>query len=331
MAQFLSRIFLAGLAVALIAGAALRPRERRRVRRRAPQLGSDHLLTGDGVRLPLASWLPQGAPSAVLLGVHGYGDYRQAFELAGRWLATRGIAVYAYDQRGFGETRMRGRWPGAEALIDDLADAAVALRTAHPELPLAVLGESMGGAVALAGLDGCRVSGVDRLILAAPAVRGGVQLRQVHDLALRLGALALPWLRVELRRGGRPWLDPEESRRLAEDPLILRRLSVGTCDDLIELANRATVVTPARLPPTLLLYGELDSTIPRAGIDDLALSLGARCTLRVFPERHHLLLHETNADEVLDECLRWLAAAAHIRANSRPVPACSASPTPAHS
>ena len=67
---------------------------------------------------------------------------------------------------------------------------------------------------------------------------------------------------MELRRGGRPSLDPEESRRFAEDPLILRHLSVGTYDSLIELANLATLADPARLPPTLLLYGELDTTIP---------------------------------------------------------------------
>ena len=90
--------------------------------------------------------------------------------------------------------RTRGRWPGADALIDDCADAVAALRELHPELPLALLGESMGGSVALASLASGRVSGVDGLILAAPGVRSGVQLHQLHDLALRLGALALPWL-----------------------------------------------------------------------------------------------------------------------------------------
>jgi alpha-beta hydrolase superfamily lysophospholipase len=316
-------VFLAGLAVALLAGPALRPRAPRRPRRQRPGLEPDHLLTGDGVRLPLDAWLPDRPASAVLLGLHGYGDYREAFGLAGRWLAARRVAVYAYDQRGFGQTRMRGRWAGAEALIGDCADAAAALRAAHPELPLAILGESMGGSVALAGLASGRVVGVDRLILAAPGVRGDVQLRQLHDLTLRLGALALPWLRVELRRGDRPWLDPEESRRLAEDPLILRRLSVGTYDGLIELANLATLADPTRFPPTLLLYGELDGTIPRTGIDELALRLGDRCTLRTYPERHHLLLHERGAEEVFADCLRWLRAAAS-GAGSRPAPAIAA-------
>jgi alpha-beta hydrolase superfamily lysophospholipase len=327
---FLTRVLLAGLAVALIGGSALRPKGPRPVRRQRPKLEADHLLTGDGVRLPLAAWRPDGAATAVVLGLHGYGDYREAFGLSGRWLAARGVAVYAYDQRGFGETRTRGRWPGAEALVDDCADAAAALREVYPELPFALLGESMGGSVALASLGGGRVNGVDGLILAAPGVRSGVQLHQLHDLALRLGGLALPWLRVELRRGGRPWLDPEESRRLAEDPLILRHLSVGTYEGLIELASRADVVAGARLPPTLLLYGELDGTVMRVGIDDLAHRLGHCCTLRTYPERHHLLLHERDADEVFGACLKWLRTACCTDA-SRPAPAVTASRTYAHS
>ena len=315
---FLSRVFLAGVTVALIAGAVLRPRDIPRPRRRPPVLAADHLLTGDGARLPLSSWLPDEPPVAVVLGLHGYGDYRAAFGLAARWLAARRIAVYAYDQRGFGETDRRGYWPGADTLMDDCADAVRVLRDAHPGLPLALLGESMGGSVALAGVGSGRVVGVDRLIVAAPGVRGGVPLRQLHDLALRLGALALPWLVVELRRGGRPWLDPDESRRLADDPLILRHLSVGTYDGLIELANRATADADRDLPPTLLLYGELDGTIPRVAIDDLALGLGDRCTLRLYPERHHLLLHESDAEEVFADCLRWLQQDAPARATQEP-------------
>jgi alpha-beta hydrolase superfamily lysophospholipase len=243
-----------------------------------------------------------------MLGLHGYGDYRRAFRLAGPWLAARRIALFAYDQRGFGETESRGRWPGAAELIQDLAEAVLLLRERYPKLPLYLLGESMGGSVALAGLGQGEVAGVDRLILAAPAVRGRVPLRDLHDLALRLGALALPWLAVALRRGARPWLEPGEAARLADDPLILRQISVGSYDGLIELADQASEDPAVAMPPTLLLYGDLDATIPAVAIDDLALRL-EHLTTRRYPERHHLLLHEKDVDAVLEDCLAWLAYA----------------------
>jgi alpha-beta hydrolase superfamily lysophospholipase len=307
MVRLLSRVFLAGLTVALVAGSLARPQPRPRPRVQAPTLHPDHVITGDAVRLPLARWQPDEAPQAMVLGVHGYGDYRQSFARIGAWLAERGVALLAYDQRGFGESDSRGRWPGAATLIQDLADVVEALRAGEPGLPLVVLGESMGGSVALAGLGSGEVTGVDRLILAAPGLRGrDVPLQQLHDLALRLGALALPWLAVELRRGGRPWLAPEESARLADDPLILRELSVGTYDGLIELASLASLAPATELPPTLVLHGGLDRTIARRAIDELVERLGDRGTLRLYPERHHLLLHETGAEELFAECLAWL-------------------------
>ncbi len=310
MVRLFSRVLLAGLTVALAAGSLVRPRPVPPARGQTPTLHSDHVVLGDGTRLPLSRWQPEGLPKALVLGLHGYGDYRQSFAGLGTWLAGRGIALLAYDQRGFGETGSRGLWPGALTLIQDLGDVVAALRADEPGLPLVVLGESMGGSVALAGLGSGKVNGVDRLVLAAPGVRAAeVPLQQLHDLALRLGALALPWLAIELRRGGRPWLAPEESARLADDPLILRELSVGTYDGLIELANLASAEPEAPLPPTLLLYGELDRTISRQAIDELAERLDERGALRLYPERHHLLLHEVNTEQVFADCLTWLLPA----------------------
>jgi acylglycerol lipase len=304
----LTRVFLAGLSVSLaaVALAARRPRiEPATPRRHTPALHDDALIAGDGTRLPLMRWHP-AEPAAIMLGLHGYGDYRRAFRLAGPWLAARRIALFAYDQRGFGETEPRGRWPGAGELIQDLAEAVLLLREHYPTLPLYVMGESMGGAVALAGMGQGKVVGVDRLILVAPAVRGGVPLREVHDLALRMGAVALPWLAVALRRGSSPWLDPGEAARLADDPLILREISVHAYDGLIDLANQASVDPAVAMQPTLLLYGELDATIPRVAIDNLA-PRHDNLTVKLYPERHHLLLHEKGADAVLEDCLVWLA------------------------
>ncbi len=114
MVRLLSRVLLAGLTVALAAGSLVRPRPAspaRGARRR--RLHPDHVVLGDGTRLPLSCWQPQGLPKALVLGLHGYGDYRQSFAALGNWLAQRGIALLAYDQRGFGETGSRGVWPGA--------------------------------------------------------------------------------------------------------------------------------------------------------------------------------------------------------------------------
>jgi alpha-beta hydrolase superfamily lysophospholipase len=101
-----------------------------------PRLTADRLITADGMDLPLRSWLPETEPKAVLLALHGFNDYSRAFEAPGKWWAARGIATYAYDQRGFGDTPQRGLWAGAGALAGDLKIAARLLSARHPGTPL---------------------------------------------------------------------------------------------------------------------------------------------------------------------------------------------------
>jgi alpha-beta hydrolase superfamily lysophospholipase len=305
----LSRLFLTGVTLAVVGASLVRPRRPVRPRTSTPRLRDELLVVGDGARLPVQVWRPAEPPRAIIIGVHGYGDYRRAFRLAGPWFADRGLALLAYDQRGFGETKERGTWPGADMLIQDFADGVGVIRQAYPGIPLVVLGESMGAAVALAALASGEVRGVDRLIVAAPGLRGQMPLRQLHDAVLRLACLALPWLAIELRRGAKPWLEASEAARLADDPLILRELSVGTYEGLIDLATQASVDLRGELPPTLLLYGELDGTIPRRAIDDLAAVLDQRDEVRIYPDRHHLMLHEKAAESVLADCLEWLGLA----------------------
>ena len=303
----LSRILLAGLTLAVVGASMVKPKRRKTERTGALQLDGDRLIVGDGAVLPMMRWQPEDEPRAIMLGLHAYGDYRRSFRLSGPWFADHGVELIAYDQRGFGETESRGVWPGADHLIQDFSDVVSILRTSYPHLPLYVIGESMGGAVALAGLASGQAEGVDRLIVASPGVGGGMPLRQLHDSVLRLAALALPWLAIELRRGGRPWLDPSEAARLADDPQILRELSVGTYEGLVDLATIASEGLRGELPPTLLLYGELDGTIPRRAIDDLAGMLDHELDdFRYYPDRHHLILHEADAEAVFSDCLKWL-------------------------
>ena len=302
----LSRVLLAGLTLAVVGASMVKPKRRSVKRSGQVYLDGDRLTVGDGVVLPTMRWPANSGPKAVVLALHAYGDYRRSFRLIGPWFAARGMEVIAYDQRGFGETGSRGTWPGAETLIQDFGDAVAAVGHAFPDNPIYVLGESMGAAVALAGLASGEVMGVDRLIVAAPGVRGDMPLGQLHDSVLRLAALALPWLAVELRRGGRPWLDPSEAARLADDPLILRKLSVGTYEGLVDLATMASSAVRGALPPTQLLYGELDGTIPRQAVDDLARVLDERDDVRYYPDRHHLLLHEADVESLLEDCLTWL-------------------------
>ena len=65
----------------------------------------------DGMRLPYRTWLPDGEPWAVVLALHGMNDSRDAWEYPAPELATHGVAVFAPDQRGFGDRRRAATGP----------------------------------------------------------------------------------------------------------------------------------------------------------------------------------------------------------------------------
>ena len=141
----------------------------------------------------------------MILALHGFNDYSNSFEGPGEAWAKQGIAIYAYDQRGFGRSDNPGVWAGAEAMRADLNDAVAAARARYPGVPVFVLGESMGGAVMLTALASAAapragasnasadapILNVDGVILAAPAVwsRGDMPLtyRAALFLAWRVG------------------------------------------------------------------------------------------------------------------------------------------------
>ncbi|MEM9199282.1 MAG: alpha/beta fold hydrolase, partial [Pseudomonadota bacterium] len=136
----------------------------------------DVALPGAERALPAELWAAE-TPRAVILGLHGFGDRAATtFAQAGPFWAAQGITVYAYDQRGFGRNPDRLTWPGAGALIADVAAVAAALKARHPDLPLYVLGASMGGGVVLAAAGEGFLPAADGFVLLAPAVWGGDSL-----------------------------------------------------------------------------------------------------------------------------------------------------------
>ncbi len=87
---------------------------------------------------------------AQVIALHGFGLDKEAFQAVANNLNRSGIDVYAVDARGFGAWRKsdsRAIDPGAT--VDDVAQLASALKSRHPGSPVFVLGESMGGIIAL--------------------------------------------------------------------------------------------------------------------------------------------------------------------------------------
>jgi acylglycerol lipase len=281
----------------------------------APELADYWLMAADGKRLPLRVWLPEGKPRAVILALHGFNDYSRAFAGPAESWRKDGIATYAYDQRGFGEAPLRGRWAGTRALDEDLAEASRLLRQRYPGVPLYLLGESMGGAVvisAVTGAAGAPRPDADGIILSAPAVWGRDAMNVFERVALWSGDTFFPGMTLTGRGlHVQPSDNIEMLRGLARDPLVIKATRIDTIEGLVDLMDTALAAAPEVRVPMLLLSGDRDEVVPpratRSWIDRLPYQ--ARMTRRIalYAEGYHMLLRDLEAPVVLRDIESWIA------------------------
>jgi alpha-beta hydrolase superfamily lysophospholipase len=276
-----------------------------------PHLSDASFRTADRVTLPVRRDLPDGPIKAVILALHGFNDYSNAFKEPARVWARDGIATYAYDQRGFGLSPHRGLWPGVDVLADDARDFARELRRRYPATPLYLLGESMGGAVALAALGRDRAIPVDGVILAAPAVWARETMNPLQTGLLWLGAHTVPWMTVTGRNLRiRASDNVEMLRALGRDPLVIKETRIDAIYGLADLMD-AAMEAAAKLPvPALVLCGDHDEVIPRDAVLEMLRRLpsGGNPLWRAafYGTGFHMLLRDLHAATVIGDIVHWI-------------------------
>ncbi|MGQ0675082.1 MAG: alpha/beta fold hydrolase [Rhodospirillales bacterium] len=278
----------------------------------AERLDADRFVTHDGIELKVKAWRPQGRPRAAILALHGFNDYRNFIDESAAHWAAAGIATHAYDQRGFGEAPEPGIWAGAAALVRDAGDMARLMRARDPDLPLFLLGESMGGAVVVLAMAGERPPPVDGVILAAPALWGRRHMSGIQSGSLDFLAHAMPWFPVDGRGTGRvPSDNTAMLRRQGADPLVLKYNRIDTVYGLVNLMDEAQQAGPRFSATALILLGGNEQLIPKGPLDQFLKSLppGAarRQRLAVYPKGYHMLLRDLNADVARRDVAAWIA------------------------
>jgi alpha-beta hydrolase superfamily lysophospholipase len=279
----------------------------------APEVGV--LTAADGAKLPLRAWLPKAAvsgtdaPKAVILGVHGFNDYSNAFDMPGRWLAERGYAVYAYDQRGFGGAPHRGYWPGSLTLDQDLAEAARLLERRYPGVPLYYLGESMGAAVVMTALARDIAPAPAGTILVSPAVWSRNFMPFYQRWALWFVGHTMPWLTFTGRGLGRQASDNIEMlRAFSRDPQVIKATRSDAIKGLVDLMDQAMRSAPKLKGPILMMIGAHDQIVPPRPQWAAARALPDPVHQRVayYKDGWHMLLRDLDGPTVWADVVTWM-------------------------
>jgi len=279
-----------------------------------PQLNDTSFTSFDGSELPLRTWLPEGGMDKaryIFIAVHGFNDYSNFIKTGALYLSAHNIAVYAYDQRGFGNAPVRGRWSSTDAMAQDLKTLIRLSAQKHPGLPIYLLGHSMGGAVIIQAMSGENHPDAAGAILVAPAVWARSTIPFYQNGSLWLVAHTIPWYTVTgqiLHR--KACSDSEALKELGRDPLVIKETRFDTIYGLQSLMDAAYAGADRYSLKTLLLYGRHDEIIPQEPVLDafkrFQVGPAGEKQLILYENGYHMLLRDLHGEDVMRDIVAWV-------------------------
>lgn len=276
------------------------------------------------IKVPYRAWIPVNKPSQILLCVHGLGFSSASYAEFGRSMAARGCAVYAVDVRGFGQwIKRKGQdTVNFEACLTDLESALKTLRAAYPGTPVFLVGESMGGAIALAAnsrypqlVDGLisSVPSGDRYAKVSSELVVGMHYLEDSDKPMNIAPEVV----------NRATADPALRQKMLSEPMNRMKLSPK------ELKQFETFMKgnydAAHLidkTPVLMLAGFKDQLVKPEGTIELFNDLSTSDKLlMVVGDGEHFLLEENQLTDQLASLISdWIRSESRSRASLKSHP-----------
>jgi alpha-beta hydrolase superfamily lysophospholipase len=286
-----------------------------------PFTESSFISAADGIPVASYAWTDAGdAPLGVVQIAHGLAEHGARYDRLARALNAAGFLAFATDHRGHGRTGQdhlgdfgAAGWDG---LIGDVVQFGAQLAAEHHELPVFLVGHSMGSFAAQSVIadhsgqyDGVVLSGSTALDALAGALADAPPDAPAGLEAFNAGFE---------HRTGYEWLSRDEAEvdAYVADPWCGFDTPPETIPMLFAHAARLAdpeVLDGIRKDLPLLLAAGSDDPVGGGG-GQLVELLGGRyrdagitdVTVRIYPGARHEIFNETNRDEVTADVIGWL-------------------------
>lgn len=285
-------------------------------------------------------WCSQASAKGVLHIAHGMAEHAARYQHVAERLTGAGWHVYAGDHRGHGRSVRSDDdlgWfaevDGWNLVVDDLRRMIETEKSAHPDLPLVVLGHSMGSlvvrrylqqhshdvaAAVLSAPFGERnfLFHLGRFIARGESLRQGKRGRSALINGLSFADFNKPFApnRTEF-----DWLsrDEKEVDKYVADPacgfFCTNQLWLDLLAGLGETLQPGVITQYRHDLPVLVLCGSRDpvgknGTHAKALTEAMKQAGLTRVTLKIYADARHECFNESNRDEVLADLLKWCEA-----------------------
>jgi len=267
--------------------------------------------THDGTELYTQCWLPDTAPRANLVVVHGIGEHSGRYANFAAWFVPQGFAVYSFDLRGHGKSPgVRGHAAHWSDIRKDVNAFLNHLRRHEANAPLFLIGHSMGGLIVLDYALRDDVTALKGVVASGPALGAAEKLSTIQRIMLKTLNPILPQIQInnglnvnDLSR------DPEVIRLYREDPLVHPHITPRLADGMFKTGTDCQVHAnewPADLP-LLIVHGGADAICPPQASARFFANVAARNkTHREYESYMHEVFNEIGREAVLKDVQDWL-------------------------
>lgn len=289
---------------------------------------------------------PDYPASCCLVISHGMAEHGDRYAGLAHWLTDHGVVVITYHHRGHGPGSAHpGHYAddqGWQSVVNDLHRVISHTKAVFPDLPVALLGHSMGSFIAQSYAQQ-HGEQIDTLILSATNRIHHRQLRASLWLISLVKAVrgkrhpSKAITRLTFGKFNRPfqpartdcdWLsrDPQQVDRYLADPHCGFECSVGLWQDFI---RGMLAINPAhwRTDLPVHLFAGTDDPVGEMGkgirqhFQAIREAGVQKVTLRLFEGGRHEMLNETNSDAAWQHLLHCLPGQSPAQGPAAPPPA----------
>ncbi len=303
------------------------------------EITSNWLTMHDQVEIYVKKWVLKNVhPKAILQLSHGMAEHIERYNEFAQYLVHKGVFVYGNDHRGHGKTGEKSglygffaKEDGFEYVVDDLYSVNQWIQKEYPDVPIYLMGHSMGSFLARRyiqkyshSIKGVIISGT----AGSPGIAGEIG-KQIAKWEIRIKGAKTPSPLLDRLSFGSfnkgivnsktkfDWLtrDQEQVAKYMNDPFCGFLSSAGYFYDLftgLEKIHHNELIQyiPKQLP-MFIFSGDKDP-VGRMGkgvqkvIQQYEQNGLGNIEYKFFQNGRHEMLNETNKNEVYHVIYRWL-------------------------
>lgn len=223
----------------------------------------ERLKMSDGFELFCRRWPSIGPAARAVLFLNGIEVHSGACQFMGPELANASTEVYAFDRRGFGNSKEpdlpRGDTHSFDRHLDDLGEMVNIIHNSHPNKKLFIFAHSVGCAYAL-WYAAHYSDQLDGLILAAPPLEAGFKLSTSDTLKVAAAPRIQHHTMYDLiDKWPEAFRKSEEYKLISEDELCTKVFGRGFLYNVqTKLANKMAEYASKVNKPVQLMHGNSD-------------------------------------------------------------------------